>query len=304
MTLVESLMQRVELLERYVGTLDDKLDRRVDPRDFLQQPVRLAKTVSSGTYPSDPASVYPIMFLNGTFTETAGNGSATYTNRSAASKRVGFALSSDYIPENTIVTVFEQNGRYWITPSSATPSSGGGGDLTSPIVGWNKDQESLPVYTLQPTTADSPTLIKWQESVKMGDQDWISLDDSNDFFSLDPGLYACDFGGTFRLATSVGNQDVWNTVRLGLEWRDAPAAFALPNTDDIVWGWVFAHDPDNFAEVSCQRRLMLEIDGTTYADGLDYRLSFKTQYDTLGSGEQGEAVRCLAAWIYFTKVDD
>jgi len=77
--------------------------------------VRLARTTTSGTYPSTPCDTYEIVFLDGTFTESAGDQTPTYTERSASPQAIAYDIRSDgLIPEDTEVLVLEQNGKWWI----------------------------------------------------------------------------------------------------------------------------------------------------------------------------------------------
>lgn len=80
--------------------------------------VRLAKTTSTsggGSYPSEPSDTYGILFVDGTYTQTAGNNGHTLTNRKTApAVQVAHSVDGKYYPVDTYVWVVEQNFKWWI----------------------------------------------------------------------------------------------------------------------------------------------------------------------------------------------
>jgi hypothetical protein len=127
----DSLKQRVELLERELDDVRKQL--RHQHVGLLTPPIqpRLAQTVAgSGGYPSDPATVYPIVFLDGSFTESPGNQTPSWDMLSGNEQRFAFSLSTAFIPEDSIVQVWRQNNRYWITPAIASTPGEEGEDET------------------------------------------------------------------------------------------------------------------------------------------------------------------------------
>lgn len=123
----ESLKQEIELLKREMDVMRNEMRHQMQGQ--LTPPVqpRLARTVAtSGGYPTEEStpSVYPIVFLDGSYTETPGLQTPTLTAHSASDQRVGYSLSTGYIPENSLVAVWRQNNRYWIVPAvGSTPTN-------------------------------------------------------------------------------------------------------------------------------------------------------------------------------------
>ena len=119
---VESLRQRIENLEREIESIDAQMTRSDNHASQTNRPAsKLAQTYDNGSYPSDPATVYPIMFVDGSFTETAGNQTATWTNRSSTNRRVAYAIcgSSQHLSSGTLGVAFRQNGQWWFVPERA-----------------------------------------------------------------------------------------------------------------------------------------------------------------------------------------
>lgn len=186
----DSSKQRIELLERQMEALTRKLDQGFDRSMALNEQPRLAKTYNPGSYPSDPANVYPIMFLNGTFTETAGNQTPTYTNRSSTSKRVGFGLTDEYIEAGTVVACWRQNNRWWILPTATTESEGGG---SYTLISAGFDVEGTGSTNNQSmdkkAVSDDTAWITWQfdSALLKGGGGGITWDAANYAFNLDVG---------------------------------------------------------------------------------------------------------------------
>ena len=113
---LESLLQRIELGERRAEAIRSELNRVELLHSRGRKSWYLAQTYDNGSYPSDPATVYPFRFHDASFTETAGNQSIGATARSSTSKRVGFALSSSFVAADTMCIAFRQNGKWWLLP--------------------------------------------------------------------------------------------------------------------------------------------------------------------------------------------
>jgi hypothetical protein len=146
------------LLEREIEVLNGRIDSLLAANLGPQQAVRLAKTVSGAGYPTDPATVYPIMFLDGDFVESPGNQTPSLIDRSATSSRSAYSLSDEFINQGTVGLTWRQNGKYWFLPAgtSGNPNLPGVTDLP----GWQyygtvefwKDGDSAETHT-------SPTIF-------------------------------------------------------------------------------------------------------------------------------------------------
>ena len=90
---------------------------------LFSQNVRAAKTIApdAGSYPveGDTPNVYPIKFVQVTYTETPGNQTEVVTDLSASPGPEGFVLNlwegdGSYIPVDTVIWIFRQ-GVQWFT---------------------------------------------------------------------------------------------------------------------------------------------------------------------------------------------
>jgi len=113
--------RRIADLERQLAALTIELRQSAlqAARGEVPQAVRLAKTVAppEDTYPSASTTpnTYPIVFLNGTFDQEPGNQSPTFVERQSEACTVAQNVSQNqyfYVPENTIVAVWKQRGRW------------------------------------------------------------------------------------------------------------------------------------------------------------------------------------------------
>lgn len=119
---------RLQLLEEMIGRQQDQiatLERRLANIRQPQQ-VWLAKTTKTTTYPGSSADTFEIVLVDGTFTETAGDQTPTYTNRAASPQKVAHNISGQYIAEDTYVWVFrtfstDGKHKWWID----RPAAGG-----------------------------------------------------------------------------------------------------------------------------------------------------------------------------------
>lgn len=111
--------------------------------------VRWARTVldpATFTYPAagTTPNTYPIIFLDGTYTQTVGQQTPTWTNRQATGKSVVHNVASGldaYIPITSIIPVWNDRGRWWtdwpspnvfhVTVGTTIPS-GVSGSITLP----------------------------------------------------------------------------------------------------------------------------------------------------------------------------
>jgi len=133
---------RLARLEADLQRMRELADRAVEREPIggsARQP-RPAKTYrqSGLSYPSDPCTVYPIIFLDSTFTETEGNQSRTDTDRQASYGVELAFYDGGYLAEDTIVDVYRDNGRWWIT------RGGGSGEIYWAVIqsGTNGEAQS------------------------------------------------------------------------------------------------------------------------------------------------------------------
>lgn len=117
--------KRIEQLERLVERLADEVKRLNElPRQQAAPDVFIARTraPNGDDYPESPANTYDLEYLDGTFTEAAGNQTATLTARSAGSQGVAHDLASNrYIEEGTAgLVVRGLNGRRYFFPIDDT----------------------------------------------------------------------------------------------------------------------------------------------------------------------------------------
>lgn len=149
----DSLKQRVEFLEREIASLRD-LRREEIPGVYDRAPSpRLARTIDDGSYPTAPATIYPIVFLDGSFNPVAGNATPTFTPQSVTCQANAYAVSDAvFLEPGTIGKAWRQNGRYWFDPlASAAPHIYRAETLTSVAAG------STTTVTVYPHTAfDDP----------------------------------------------------------------------------------------------------------------------------------------------------
>lgn len=104
--------ERLLMLEQQLATLRDEVQARIPRHPLSPSTVshRLAK-VDQSVGAAD--KTVPIIFLNGTYTEIAGTGSATYTNRQFASREVAHSITGETPPAGTVLLVYPWNDRWW-----------------------------------------------------------------------------------------------------------------------------------------------------------------------------------------------
>lgn len=113
------LNERVARLEELVRAQAARVDQLTTllARAGEGRNPRLARTTSLGMYPTraDARNCWEIVFIDSTFTETAGVQSLTSTNRRAASPwAVAHNLYNDpFVPEGTLLMVWRDNNRWW-----------------------------------------------------------------------------------------------------------------------------------------------------------------------------------------------
>lgn len=111
--------QRIEILERRLSAVEREIQtEQTGNVSAFPRETFLVRTTSLGTaYPtSEESTKYPIMFVDGTFTETPGPGAATTTDHSAAYQAIGYSLCNYFIEDNTLCFAWRQNNRWWILP--------------------------------------------------------------------------------------------------------------------------------------------------------------------------------------------
>jgi hypothetical protein len=154
-----TIEQRVKSLEAVIASLQrsnrDLIAREARwraPREF-----RIAKTVAEPgeeeeddpVYPDPGANVYPIIFIDGTFTEAAGVQTPTYHDRQ--DEPAHYVLDLDggsYIAEGSKLVVVRMNNRWWTARALGTQILYGKCDAdhdkgaTGEIVLLNSDDDS------------------------------------------------------------------------------------------------------------------------------------------------------------------
>lgn len=122
MAVVESLKQRIEILERNFAQLLSEYESAAtrSAREEVKE-WRLAVTGGTPAYPleADDPTVYPIIFADGTFTKAQGNQEGTFSERSANVQDYAYSLGQEFIPKDSVLAVFKQNNRWWIPPVGA-----------------------------------------------------------------------------------------------------------------------------------------------------------------------------------------
>lgn len=115
-----STSNRLDVIEQQLLQVRHDMGGQTSRDGNIQPPlqVRLAKTVSTsggGSYPTEPADTFGILFVDGTYTQTAGNQNNTQTDRRAApAVEVAHSIKRKYYPVNTRVWVVRQNHKWWI----------------------------------------------------------------------------------------------------------------------------------------------------------------------------------------------
>lgn len=112
MTREASLSKRLEATERRLAALERQAARR-DQQLIQRTRVRLGITMG-GSYPSSPANVLPVVFIDATFTEEAGEQTLTRVNHSDESQVFAYSLCGTYLAAGSLVVVLEQNRRHFI----------------------------------------------------------------------------------------------------------------------------------------------------------------------------------------------
>lgn len=114
-----SLANRIDVLEQQLLQVrhaqNNPLSRFGNVAPPLQ--VRLVKTVSDsggGSYPSAGADTFGIIFVDGSYTKSAGTQAHTFTLRkSTPAVDVAHSINGKYYPVNTYAWVVRQNHHWW-----------------------------------------------------------------------------------------------------------------------------------------------------------------------------------------------
>lgn len=108
--------QRTADLESRVRVLEASLAQlRKSVGQVQPFPVRFARVTTSGTYPSAPANCYEIVFVDGSYTATAGSQTITWAERSASPQAVAcWPGEARFIAEDQVVCVVRQRNRQWM----------------------------------------------------------------------------------------------------------------------------------------------------------------------------------------------
>jgi len=152
------LLERMRRMESEIARLSADLARlRATPADTARpQEVRLARTYNTGSYPGGGSdNTFPATFVDGTFTETAGNQTPTITERDTGNVAIIHNTSDDYIPVNTLIPVWRQGGRWW-----TTYTTGSGGVTCDDLKALAGHSDS--VYQVIVSAPGSPATCEWE----------------------------------------------------------------------------------------------------------------------------------------------
>ena len=123
---ITSLRRRVQTLERLSDDLQKQLNRLRTPpaRMHAHRNVFFGHTVAiGGSYPSDPANVFGIVFRTAAFARTAGQQAIVLTDHSATVQDYGWSPCG-YLAEGAHVLILRQrNGQYVLCPCSSCSCS-------------------------------------------------------------------------------------------------------------------------------------------------------------------------------------
>lgn len=106
---------RLDLLERELQQVRRQLNQQPCREASAGSPrqVRLVKTVAiSGSYPTEPADTFGIVFCDTTFTQTAGNNGHTNTDRQSTFAAYAHSMSGKYYPVGSLAFVERQNHKW------------------------------------------------------------------------------------------------------------------------------------------------------------------------------------------------
>ena len=106
---------RLDIIERQMQQVRHEMfaARSREPNVWPRTQVRLVKTVSiSGSYPTEPADTFGIVFCDTTFTQTAGNNGHTNTDRQSTFAAYAHSMSGKYYPVGTLAFVERQNHKW------------------------------------------------------------------------------------------------------------------------------------------------------------------------------------------------
>lgn len=114
---------RLRVLEAHIrrlGELADQAPERLPDRRRVRNPRLAATEAQEGVaYPSAPCTVYPVIFLDSTYTQTAGDQTPTHTDRQAYPEALAYYDGGDYLAQGTLVIVLWDNDRWWIIRGGA-----------------------------------------------------------------------------------------------------------------------------------------------------------------------------------------
>lgn len=123
---ISSLRRRIQTLERLSVDLRTQLNRlRATPaRVHAHRNIFFGHTVAiGGSYPSDPANVFGVVFRTASFARTAGQQAITLTDHSATVQDYGWSPCG-YLAEGSHVLILRQrNGQYVLWPCSSSSCS-------------------------------------------------------------------------------------------------------------------------------------------------------------------------------------
>lgn len=106
---LDDLRREHDALRAKVAALYAQRDARANPpRD-----VRLARATTGGYFPADTANTFEIVFLDGSFTPTAGTQSVTWIERSAEPQAIARSLVGS-ISNDAVLIVLFANRLWWI----------------------------------------------------------------------------------------------------------------------------------------------------------------------------------------------
>lgn len=199
MNSLSSPLERLALLEEQFLAARLELDslRRVrQPIQATQEQPKLAITCSpaSGSYPVVNANVFPIKFLDCDYTATTGQRTLTQTARQAAQATVALFPSGNWIPNGTVVSVYQARGLgaadagdWFILDGPKAFFARLTADLTAPATGSAEvftDNDSTDTLLATLTVKSGPLVL---DGVTLDEDTWVhvSWDEIEDAWLID-----------------------------------------------------------------------------------------------------------------------
>lgn len=227
--------------------------------------------VTGITTPGDPhPNTFPFVFVDALYDEAAGIITPTSESRQHTSVLYGQTyhghvhnLSGVYIPQSTLIEVFEDNGYYWTnwngTTTGGSSTTNSSRTLQSFWIG--KSQADDPLAYPTPVLLDPVT---WSAYPSAGD-DYAGMglekSGANDkFTALEDDVTLLLFGSMRLVCTDLSSGDEI-TLRLKLRRKSSAGAVLETMLDRTITIWLDQPDHTSSFVVPCQ------LDSTQYLDG-------------------------------------